>query len=159
MAHFLSKLLRKLCLATHREWAWSFWAANTDLLLASYHGEVVWSFCVSLCTYSLSFKLYFWPLNCARLVVRCILHGTIPSIRCHSIFPPPDIFSSGANGLRIWPPPGLVALGRKLRPWGESSVLMRRGISAAVMSPTIKGGCEMGLLTQLHFHDGYSRRI
>ena len=25
--------------------------------------------------------------------------------RCHSIFPPPDIFSSGANGLRIWPPP------------------------------------------------------
>ena len=25
--------------------------------------------------------------------------------RCHSIFPPLDIFSSGANGLRIWPPP------------------------------------------------------
>ena len=79
--------------------------------------------------------------------------------RCHSIFPPPDTFSSGANGLRIWPTPGLVALGRKLRPWGESSGLMRRGISVAVMSLTIKGGCEMDLLTQLHFHDSYSRRI
>ena len=78
------------------------------------------------------------------------------SSRCHSIFPAPDIFSSGANGLRIWPPPGLGALGRKLRPWGESSGLMRRGVSVAVMLLTIKGGCEMGLLTQLHFHDGYS---
>jgi len=84
MAHFLSKLLRKLGLATHREWAWSFWAANTDLLLASYHGEVVWSFCVSLCTYSLSFKLYFWPLNCARLVVR--MHSSW----CHSQHPVQD---------------------------------------------------------------------
>ena len=49
--------------------------------------------------------------------------------RRHSIFPPPDIFSSGANGLRIWPPPRTCGtIGRKLRPWGESSGLMRRGI-------------------------------
>ena len=82
-----------------------------------------------------------------------------------TIFSPPEPTVKG-YGL----PPGLVALGRKLRPWGESSGSMRRGISVAVMSLTInvsvavmsltiKGGCEMGLLTQLHFHDGYSRRI
>ena len=41
--------------------------------------------------------------------------------RCHSIFSPPDIFSSGANGLRVWPPPRTCCtrtetppLGRKL---------------------------------------------
>ena len=57
MLHFLSELLRKLCLATHQEWAWSFCTGE--------HSCIPWgryvSFCVSLCTnYACLGSLQYW---------------------------------------------------------------------------------------------------
>ena len=66
MLHFLSKLLRKLNLATRWEWMLSFYAGEETRIcsVATMHGEGAWSFCVYV-----QFILHFvlLALNCARL--------------------------------------------------------------------------------------------
>ena len=101
MPHFLSKLCRKICLATHREWAWSF--------CASKHSCIPWgryvSFCVSLCT------------NCACLgSLQCWL-GYIGKCQTNArINPHATAFSQARNNHCMQPFPRYVTIhGLQLR--------------------------------------------